>query len=350
MLNVVFICADRSGPFFHDIHIPANYFQKYNLLRCSFSDGGLTDEKLRDADIIVFQRQHAPEALMTIRKLKAMRKVCIFIIDDDVWALPKNNPAHPEYQGLVIDRYNTALHECDAAWTSTEHIRIKGLAFNKHITVLRNLVEPVYMEFLHPGRDNPNEIRVGWFGTQHHHDDIIRVEPVLKKIARKYSQVKFVFMGYYPPHILELMDRSRWEYYQFVETDAFYPALANLDFDIGIAPLVDNDFNRGKTARKAQEYALFSIPMVLANVITYREWTHGVDCLKPKNNKEDGWVYDLSRMIEDKDLREELAIEANKHVLREHDVHKFIRERAKFFYDTFSRVKGTSLEVPNGDC
>lgn len=347
MLNVIFICADKSGPFYHDIHVPANYFHKYNLLRCSFSHAGLTDNALADADIVVFQRQHAPEALLTIRKLKAQGKVCVFVIDDNVWDLPRNNPAYPEYQGLILDRYNAVLSECDAAWTSTEYIRQKALAYNRHITVFRNLVEPVYRDFLKPGRDNPEEIRLGWFGTAHHYDDIAYIEPVIKKIARKYPKVKFVFMGFYPPHIFEIMDRWKFEYYDFVSTDAFYPALASLDFDIGIAPLVDNGFNKGKTARKAQEYATFGIPMVLADVSTYREWEHKVECLKPKNNKIDAWVHDLSLLIEDPEYGKALADKALQHVLREHDINLHIRERAEFFYKTYSRCKGVNLEVPD---
>lgn len=348
ILKVLFIAADNSGPFFHDIHIPSNYFHRYNLLKCEATHVDLTPKSVGDHDIVVFQRQYAPEALLMVRALKDMGKICIFIIDDNVWELPKNNPAYKDYQGLSIERYQAILSECHAAWTSTEYNRIKGMPFNKNITVLRNLIEPIYTDFIKDTRDNPEEIRIGWTGTAHHYDDITYIEPALKKIANKYPQVKYVFMGFAPPHINEWLSRDRWEYYDFVQVDGFYPALANLDFDIGIAPLVDNGFNRGKTARKAQEYAQLKIPMVLADIVTYKDWKEDVTCLKAKNNKVDAWVYSLAKMIDDVNLRSYLKSNAYDYVMANHDIHKFILERASFFYRTWNLNKPVEerLEIP----
>ncbi len=348
-LKVLAICADRSGPYYQDFHIPFNYFNKFQLLQCSTTGSVFKLEDLKDIDILVFQRQVAAESLMLVRAAKKMGKVCIFVVDDNVWDLPKSSPAYSQYQGLFIDRYNTSLSECHAFWTSTEFLRVLGLKYNKYGTVLRNLVEPVLMEFLPEGKDNPDQVRIGWFGTQHHHDDIVYIEPALKKLYKMYGKkIKYVFMGYKPPHIGEWTNRWDYEYYDFVQTDAFYPALANLDFDIGIAPLVDNNFNRGKTARKAQEYGLFKIPAVLANVAPYHDWEHEVNCLKPKSNKVDGWAYQIERLINDPVLRKELAIRANDYVLKNHSIQTYLVERAQFFYDVFNRVHGVNLEVPIG--
>lgn len=346
-LKVVYICADTSGPYYHDIHVPSNYFNQLGLLTCSVATGAIKLESVADQDIIVFQRQYAAEALMTIRMLKKQGKVCIFVVDDNVWNIHKTSPAHPYYTGQNLERYNVILSEAHAFWTSTEHLRILGLRFNKNGTVLRNLVEPVFRSFLRTDRDNPEQVRIGWTGTPHHYADILYIEPALKQIAKKYKdKIKYVFMGYKPPYIHEWMSRWEYEYYDFVPPDAFYPALASLDFDIGIAPLVDNEFNRGKTARKAQEYGLFSIPSILSPCHPYHEWSHGVTCLKPKNNKVDAWVYSLSQMIDNADLRKEIGEAGYKYVMDNHNINKFIVERAQFFYDVYNSVKQTDRKIP----
>jgi hypothetical protein len=110
-LKVLSINADKSGPYFHDFHIPFNYFNKFQLLQCSTTGSVLKLEDLKDIDILVFQRQVCAESLMLVRSAKKMGKVCIFVVDDNVWEVPRSSPAYPQYQGVFIDRYN-AIPPC----------------------------------------------------------------------------------------------------------------------------------------------------------------------------------------------------------------------------------------------
>jgi len=85
-----------------------------------------------------------------------------------------------------------------------------------------------------------------------------------------------------------------------------------LDFDIGIAPLEDTKFNKGKSNIKYQEYALMNAAPICSDVYPYRKtitnWENGVLC------KGDEWYDSLERLVTDHQLRRGIAMKAKKHV------------------------------------
>jgi spore maturation protein CgeB len=71
------------------------------------------------------------------------------------------------------------------------------------------------------------------------------------------------------------------------------------------------------------------VPMVLSPMDSYKEWTHGETCLKPKNNTVKEWVDDITWMINHKADRELMAKKAYEQVVRNHDIKRHIYERAE---------------------
>ena len=333
LLRIVIMCGDRSGPFYHQYAVPMKYINDLHLMDMHATD--MVDMSLLgSADIIEFQRQYAPECMVVQKQLKKLGRTTIFHVDDNVWEIPNGNPAKSVYVAgsPVMQRFEHILRNCDAVTTSTPYLKeLAEKAGNKNVHIMRNLVEVDFIRsFMSPGRDNPDEIRVGWTGTPHHHDDIQIVEPILGELLKKYPQVKLVFMGYAPVDKGVLhANLSRWEYYEFVQVDAFYPALANMDFDIGIAPLADVPFNKAKTARKAQEYATLKVPMILSPMEAYSQWEHEDTCLKPLRNKPTEWMRHFEWMITHPKERAEMAERAYQQVVREHDIKTLIYERVE---------------------
>lgn len=319
------------------------YINEYKLMDMHCTDI-LSMDLLASADLIEFQRQYAPECVVLQKRLAAMGKTTIFHVDDDVWEIPPGNPAGSTYApgSVVMHRYNNLLKDCDAATTSTPYLQeLIYKQGQRNVTVMRNLVEVDFIRsFISPGRDNPDEVRIGWTGTPHHHDDIKIVEPVFKVLLERYPQVKLVFMGYAPVDkgILHA-NIGRWEYYEFVQTDAFYPALANMDFDIGIAPLTSHPFNKAKTARKAQEYAALKVPMILSPMDAYKDWEHGVTCMKPKGNKMEEWLNHIGWMINHPKERAEMAEKAYEQVVRENDIKRWIYDRVDLYTKIYEEAK-----------
>lgn len=337
-IRLTVVAGDRSGPFFQDFGVPFPYFLKYNLVQPTAVDV-VTVDAIQSADIVQFQRQYAPESLIILRKAKEAGVPTIAHVDDNVWEIPENNPAKKVYQGPTLDRFFYILHEADAITTSTPYLGKLCSKYNRNVHLFRNLMNTDMVEFLSPGRDDPDIVRIGWTTTPHHFDDFPVAEPALKVILGKYPNVKLIFMGWLPAFV-QKVPFDRFEYYEFVDSDAFYFSFANLDFDIGIAPLIESGFNHAKTARKAQEYATFKVPMILANTTTYRDWKHGETCIKPADNSTAGWIRALEWMIEHPKERKKLAENARDQVVRNHNIDKFIWERAATYYKVYKQVVG----------
>jgi hypothetical protein len=67
---------------------------------------------------------------------------------------------------------------------------------------------------------------------------------------------------------------SWWERLEIPEGKSIYPVFVRwlretITWDFGIAPLVENSFNRGKSALKFLEYAALGIPGIFSNVGEY---------------------------------------------------------------------------------
>ncbi len=345
-LNVTFVASDNSGPMFHILFLPSQYFAKYNLLQNRVVHS-LEQIDVNNLDMVVFQRQYVSQVLMFIRMIKEKGIVVVTNTDDNIWNIPPNNPAKKVYTGDNLARYEAILREVHGVVTSTPYLKKLILPFNKNCYVERNLVEPFLNEFVSIGKDRGSEniIRLGWHLTSHHHDDYLIVEAALYKIIQQFPQVKLIFMGYKVP-MLAKVPRNRWEFYDFVEVDAFYPALASLDFDLGIAPLVPNGFNFGQTHRKFSEYAMMGVPAIVSPVLPYLGLPEEGVALSSKTNDTKGWFEILSYAIEHLPEMEEMAKRAYTWVLENQNINNFIWEHAQNFYQIYNQVKNTNLKVP----
>lgn len=100
------------------------------------------------------------------------------------------------------------------------------------------------------------------------------------------------------PSIDHLIDFERWSPGRAFEMFA--------DFDIGLMPLTDTPYNRGKEAYKAKEYMAASLPVVCSPV------GHALEVVEDRVTgllaaSEDEWVTALMRLCDDAELRARLG-------------------------------------------
>jgi hypothetical protein len=116
------------------------------------------------------------------------------------------------------------------------------------------------------------------------------------------------FWGYHPP---ELAGRPDTHFVEFVQDyDIFFRRFASAGFDIGMAPLPDDEFHRAKSDNKFREYAASGIAGIYSDVQVYRDCvTHGrTGLLVP--SVPGAWLSAMTRLIEDDALRALIQREA----------------------------------------
>jgi glycosyltransferase involved in cell wall biosynthesis len=80
--------------------------------------------------------------------------------------------------------------------------------------------------------------------------------------------------------------------------------LGLLALDIGLAPLQDTEFNRGKSNLKVLEYGVMGVPTIASPVYPYSNTIdNGVDGIIVHKNRTKSWVKALVHLIDNKEDR-----------------------------------------------
>jgi len=169
-------------------------------------------------------------------------------------------------------------------------------------------------------KTNKNKTVIGWHGSITHNADLEMVFPTLERIMKEDKTVHLELLGgisseyainTFKEWDLKLLNRLKiipgtpaWQNFPY--------HLMKQKWDIGIAPLIDDRFNRSKSNIKWLEYTMKRIPTIASNVEPYKSITDGVTgllCDTP-----DDWYNNLKKLIKDTKLRARLAKNAYKEV------------------------------------
>ena len=321
-MKVIVFPSDQSGCGWYRCLLPAAVIQTEKLLDIEVSFNP-THEVMQRADICVWQRQYKPN-LLTLAKEYAHKKH-IFELDDNLLNIAPDNPSYKAYQNKEIkENLYKFIQFCDHVTCSTEPLKEVLSRYNKNVTVVTNSILP---EFKRIPEINNSSIRIGWQGSAHHYNDLKFITNALVEVCKKYSNVKIVWMGWLPEYIKNSIPANRLEVHGWVDFQNYYDKLRSLNIDIGLAPLEDNIFNKSKSALRYYENSLMGACTVASNVYPY---THaiksGTDGLIVQKNRHKDWFKAIKSLIDNKELRHSMTINAQTKVLAKHDLYKNINQ------------------------
>lgn len=172
-------------------------------------------------------------------------------------------------------------------------------------------------------KQNSDKIVIGWVGsystTRYLHD----IKDALKELLRP-GQVELKLVGADEDFKKSGIncEIEKWS----LEGEAFLIQT----FDIGIMPLPDNEWTRGKGGYKLLQYMAIGIPAVTSPVeINKQIVRNGVNGFLADSPKE--WVEKLSRLIEDKSMRQEMGSAGRKIAEAEYSLNKASEKLLKIF-------------------
>jgi glycosyltransferase involved in cell wall biosynthesis len=142
---------------------------------------------------------------------------------------------------------------------------------------------------------------------------------VLPKLLIEFSNLHMEFIGMSPP--LSIMGHPRVRMRRFYPAGEYPARLASWGWDLTVAPLADNRFNRSKSAIKVLEAAALGIPCVCSPVQPYEEFCalgNGLNWLLAYNESQ--WYSKLRELISEAAQREALAEEMTATALRWYDI------------------------------
>jgi glycosyltransferase involved in cell wall biosynthesis len=191
---------------------------------------------------------------------------------------------------------------------------VVGSPFLKECTVPLNprvelIPTPVDLRHytLRPAPTGKGPVVIGWKGGIDTSVYLHSLRPVLDRLARRYGdKIKVVVHGnsYFQP------------FGPYMEVRPFDLATEIQElhrFDIGLMPLFDDDFTRGKCAFKALEYMAAGVPSISSPVGFICDIVQdGVNGFLASSQEE--WFEKLTRLIESPELRSSFAAEGRRTV------------------------------------
>lgn len=355
------------------------------------------DNYLKKFQLFFFHRvpgNNYANPLEIIRKIQSFGGKVIIDLDDH-WNL---DPSHGMYQQAKAANFAgtivSILKEVNLVTVTTSILQKEVLKYNKNCVVLPNAINPNEPQF----KPNPKEsekLRFGWLGGSSHIKDIELLKGVPQRVREYVDKVQFVLCGYDTRGKVKMLNKetnqwmerqmqpveTTWFMYEIFITDNFrlleqHPdylkhllkfdqqltyddsnmpykrvwtksiesyAKGYNEFDVALAPLAENSFNKYKSQLKIIEAGFHKKPIIAQNygpytidLISAIEKGGGFNnngnalLVEPsKNHKQ--WSQHVKRLIDNPSLVEDLGEKLYETVKDAYNINNVTKDRAEIY-------------------
>lgn len=326
-IKVLVVPSDRTGvSYFRStnphIALETNYPEEFHI-DVDYEPQLNNDEWLKQYDIIHYHRTLGPYEQMEalLNKFDSLGIVSIMDLDD-YWAPGTHHPAYHIIKNNEIDKKivnNLKIARNVTTTTSLFADEIKKL--NKNVYVIPNAIDPKEKQFT-PNLEKSDRLRIGWLGGSSHLKDLELLNGVVGRLRGDglLDKIQFVLCGFDTRGTHTIIDHvtkeqktrpitpmeSVWYKYEQIFTDNYktispeykdflmkftqdeYPNVANEPyrrvwtkpistyasnynlFDISLAPLEENIFNKVKSQLKVIEAGFHHKAIIAQNFGPYK--------------------------------------------------------------------------------
>jgi glycosyltransferase involved in cell wall biosynthesis len=251
----------------------------------------------RTADVVYLFREAALLGPAIIERLLARTGVpMVFDFDDAVFEAYKS-PSNGYLSLLKFPRKTATICRLSThVLAGSPYLAEYARRYNNHVTVVPTTIDTE--RYQPQPRSTGGPIFIGWSGSHSTVQHLRRVDRALQRLATTRNfQLRVIGTNAYSVQGISV-DAMPWR--SETEVDDLRR------IDIGIMPLPDDRWSRGKCALKALQYMALGIPTVCSPVgVNTDIIQHGENGLLA--GSDDEWVESLSRLIDSKPLRERLG-------------------------------------------
>lgn len=314
-VQVLYVLGGLGAPTWYRMFQPAwninrHFSDKVNVTCSNVISADLFNNSF--FDIIVCQRIYTKDPYSIVKKGQNPDIIYLHELDDDLFNLPSHNPCYKDFVANAGDKIlGDVLKRSQGVLVSTPELGEAIRAYNTNTLVSANAIDyDLVCDFVK--KDNDYEVPrivLGWSGGHTHAADLNLVVSAVAEILAKYPNVDFHINGFTEYRGFDTLPEGRVVKKPWTKNILeHYENIAQ--FDIGICPLEDNVFNRGKSSLKYLELAAMGTPAVASNVVPYNKTIEhnktGI-LVSDTGKAQQRWVEALSGLIESVELRKRLG-------------------------------------------
>lgn len=250
---------------------------------------------LKKTDVIFIHREasHLGPPIFEWIIAKVLRKKYIFDFDDAIW-LPNSSAANAKFESLkMLWKTKYLIKWAHKVSAGNEYLAEYARQFNPNVFIIPTTIDLVNHHNLITDYEH-KPVVIGWTGTLTTMQYIEGIIPVLKDLEKSFEFKFRVISNKEPDFELKSLEYVEWNKSTEIKDLAA--------IQIGIMPLKDDVWAKGKCGFKALQYMALGIPSVISPVGVNNQIIE---------DKENGylvsdlveWKECLSRLLEDESLR-----------------------------------------------
>jgi len=257
-------------------------------------------KKIHDYDLVFFYREaHMVGITWFEKRVKKAGIKMLVDFDDSIWLRDISNGNRRLAFLKRPSKTAEILKMCDACIVGNQFLADYARQFNPNVFVIPTTIDTDYYIPPDNGR-NAEKVVIGWTGSSTTLKHFSLAVPVLRKLREKYGErVSFrMISDEFFNGQLDGLEKVKWNRQTEVADLAA--------IDIGIMPLPDDDWSKGKCGFKGLQYMALAKPAVMSPVGVNNEIiSHGKNGFLADSSDE--WEKILSQLIEDITLRKKIG-------------------------------------------
>ena len=249
--------------------------------------------ELRNFDAVICEQEAFPY-LPAACEAYVRRRCPRFFVDYD-------DAAYVRYKRwpFLRNKISRIMAQANGVVVGNPYLAQYARQFNPYVTIIPTVVDLAKYPERPPAKDS-GVIRVAWIGTPVTAKLLIPLVPTLLRLQQEYKGLEFRFIGAGQGGLFDGLSAETPEWSEEQETKL----LASCD--LGIMPLHDDEFTRGKCGLKLIQYMACSLPVVASPVGVNEEIVeHGRNGFLASSPEE--WRAALSQLIVDWNLRQSMG-------------------------------------------
>ena len=288
------------------LYKPGHYFSKAFKILSGFGHRFADLFKMSGYNFVFIHREASPIGPPVFEWIiaKILRKKIIYDFDDAIWL--SNTSANNKIAAGI--KFHCKVKDiCKWAYKvscGNDYLADFARTYNSSVIVNPTTIDTVNLHNRVKDQ-NMEHLTIGWTGTHSTIQYLDKLVPILQKLEKTMS-FTFTVISNSPPEF-ELRSLKYVPWNKATEIDDL------MDFNIGIMPLSDDKWAKGKCGFKALQYMSLGIPAIVSpvgvNTRIVDNGVNGVIC-----DSYDEWEKALTQFIKDRSLRVKMGVEARKKV------------------------------------